>query len=88
MLSMEQEELRSEWNGQFDSVQERYASSALDPIYESYCDYSNQMEDAGETPMPWVQFEHMEKCIMRAARSNDREQISLWQTCPPERLKI
>lgn len=85
MFSYAQEELHSEWMGAYDSVQERYASSALDPVYESYCDYAAQEEYYGRVPMSWAKYSRIENLRWAALHTSDPDLISLWNTCPPER---
>ena len=45
-----QEELQSEFNAQFDYVREAYGASALDPIYEGWCDHCNACDQDGIDP--------------------------------------
>ena len=42
------QELEDEFNAGFDSVREAYAPTALDPAYESYCDYCADCRENNE----------------------------------------
>ncbi len=59
-----QEHCDYEDNARYDYISEAYAASALDPVYEGYCDDCFGREDAG---LPALTFEEY-KASLRAYR--------------------
>jgi len=45
------EDCEYHFNAQFDYVREAFASTALDPYHEGYCDYLNDCDEGGEKPL-------------------------------------
>jgi hypothetical protein len=61
------QELEAEFNAGFDSVREAYASTALDPAYEGYCDYCNDCSQNNEEPLSFEAYRAKERAFVPAA---------------------
>jgi len=61
------QELEAEFNAGFDSVREAYAATALDADYEGYCDYCNDCEQVGRTPLSFEAYRAESRKFVPAA---------------------
>jgi hypothetical protein len=69
MIDPFQEHCDYEANAQFDYISEAYASTALDPFHEGYCDYCSDSEEQGEEPLGFEDWKAREKDRAKAFRS-------------------